>query len=95
MRRYLALFLSVMALPAVCRAAEITVDESKTDNLEISVYNNNLALVKDTRRVDLKQGENDVAFENVATQIKAESAIIVGKDIQVLEQNYDFDLLTT
>ena len=95
MRRHLALFLSVMALPAVCRAAEITVDESKTDNLEISVYNNNLALVKDTRRVDLKQGENDVAFENVATQIKAESAIIVGKDIQVLEQNYDFDLLTT
>ena len=95
MHRHLALLLSVMALPAVCRAAEITVDETKINNLEISIYNSNLALVKDTREVNLTKGENIVAFENVATQIKPESALVIGKDIRVLEQNYDYNLITT
>ncbi len=63
-------------------------------NIEISIYNNDLALVKDSRNVNLTKGNNNVAFEGVATQIKPESVIIIGKDINVLEQNYDYDLIT-
>lgn len=63
-------------------------------NMEISIYNNNLALVKDTRKISLKDGINSVAFEGVATNIKPETVMIIGKNINVLEQNYDYDLIT-
>ena len=95
MQRYRVLFWGIAFFPVMAQAAEITVDETKNNNLEISVYNDNLAMVKDTRSVMLNQGENIVAFENVATQIKPESALIIGKGIRVREQNYDYDLLTT
>lgn len=94
MRWSSALFLSAMSFSSVCYAAGNTVDENKSKNLEISIYNNNLALVKDSRDINLKEGNNNVAFEGVATQIKPESVIIVGDGINVLEQNYDYDLLT-
>ncbi len=50
--------------------------------------------MKDRRTVDLKQGINDIAFEGVATQIKPETALLDAPGIKVLEQNYDYDLLT-
>ncbi|MBQ8870805.1 MAG: DUF4139 domain-containing protein [Alphaproteobacteria bacterium] len=75
----------------------LTTQSFAQDNLrdiEISIYNNNLALIKDTRKTKLQQGNNEVAFEGVATQIKPESVMIIGRDINVLEQNYDYDLIT-
>lgn len=68
--------------------------EANASYLGLSIYNNNLALVKDTRRMDLKQGENLTAFEGVASAIKPESVMIYGEGIKVLEQNYDYNLLT-
>ena len=76
------------------RRPKNTVGNSQKSDLEISIYNNNLALVKDRRTVDLKQGINDIAFEGVATQIKPETALLDAPGIKVLEQNYDYDLLT-
>ena len=89
--RYSAFFLSFSALlfSMLAQAADEAVP-----SLEISIYNNDLALVKDMRPMNLKQGENKVAFEGVATSIKPESVIIFGDGIKVLEQNYDYNLLT-
>lgn len=81
------LLLGAVSVSSTCLAAE-------SNNLEISIYNNNLALVKDTRNLELSQGKNDIAFEGVSTKIKPESVIIVGKGINVLEQNYNYDLIT-
>ena len=53
-----------------------------------------MALVKDTRTLNLQKGSNDIAFEGVATNIKPETVMIIGKNINVLEQNYDYDLIT-
>ena len=60
----------------------------------LSIYNNNLAFVKDTRRIELPAGKSVIAFEGVASRIKAETAMLQGKGITVLEQNYDYNLLT-
>ena len=89
MRFYSTLLLGVMSFANICFA------QSNTNNLEISIYNNNLALVKDTRSTKLEVGNNDIAFEGVASAIKSESVIIDGVDIKVLEQNYDYDLITS
>ena len=88
MKIYKSIFLSVLLISGQSFA------DIGDENIEISIYNNNLALVKDTRSVDLKSGDNEVAFEGVATQIKPESVMILGKNIKVIEQNYDYDLIT-
>ncbi len=61
--------------------------------LSLTVYNNNLALVRDTRIVSLPQGPSRLAFVDVSAQIRPETARLYG-DIAVLEQNFDFDLLS-
>ncbi len=86
-------FYKILFLSALCFANQALADDN-IKNLEISVYNDNLALVKDTRDIKLILGNNDIAFEGVASQIKAESVMILGKNINVLEQNYNYDLIT-
>ena len=81
MRLYKSLLLFVLLFTGNVAKAD------NVKNLEISIYNNNLALVKDSREINLQQGTNDVYFEGVASQIKPESVMILGKNINVLEQN--------
>ncbi len=88
MRLYKSLLLFVLLFTGNVAKAD------NVKNLEISIYNNNLALVKDSREINLQQGTNDVYFEGVASQIKPESVMILGKNINVLEQNYDYELIT-
>lgn len=87
--------ISVLLSGGTARANdEILVDNNKNVDMAISIYNNNLGFVRDTRKVDLKAGANSIAFEGVASQIKAETAMLSGNGIDVVEQNYDYDLLT-
>ncbi len=94
MLRKFLLLAGCIAFSTVAFAGENVIGEDKKNNLEISIYNNNLALVKEERSVALKQGVNDIAFEGVAAQIKPETALLSAPGIKVLEQNYDYDLLT-
>ena len=71
-----------------------SIEKPVSKDLSISIYNNDLALIRDIRSVDFKQGLNTVAFEGVASSIKPASVMIMGEHIRVLEQNYDFALLT-
>lgn len=57
---------------------------------EITIYNQNLALIKKNQMEQLKAGVNEIVFDEVAEQMKPESAFIYGNDIRVLEQNYDY-----
>lgn len=70
----------------------ITTD-SQTD-LNVAIYNENIALIKDTRDVDLSLGRNKIAYENISAQIIPESALLDGTNISVIEQNFDYDLIT-
>lgn len=57
---------------------------------EITIYNQNLALLKKSQTADLKIGSNDIVFNEVAEQMQPDSAYIYGNGIRVLEQNYDY-----
>ena len=64
----------------------------------VTIYNANLALVKDQRRISLNSGANLLAFRDVSARIRPETALLrsltsVGA-LKVVEQNFDFDLLT-
>lgn len=90
------LALNLIFTPQILRAAdsEILVNDKQNTDLSLSIYNNNLAFVKDTREVTLEAGKSRVAFEGVASQIKPETAMMLGNAIKVIEQNYDYNLLT-
>ncbi|HVL37930.1 MAG TPA: hypothetical protein VM328_00940 [Fimbriimonadaceae bacterium] len=65
---------------------------------EVTVYNQGFALVKETRELSLRQGRQQVAVENVAAMIEPSSVGIRSladpASIQVLEQNYQYDLIS-
>jgi hypothetical protein len=64
----------------------------------LTIYNDDLALVKDLRRVSIDRGENRLAWRNVSQGIRPETALLrdpAGNlGITLVEQNFDFDLLT-
>lgn len=53
-----------------------------------------LALIVETRTVDLPAGEGVVRFRGVATGIVPQSAVLEGLPAHVVERNTDFDLLS-
>ncbi|MFC1481627.1 DUF4139 domain-containing protein [Candidatus Neomarinimicrobiota bacterium] len=68
--------------------------------LTVTVYNNDLALVKDTRKITLQRaGRQALLFIDVPENIQATSAFAANLDQaahwQVLEQNYRYDLITS
>jgi hypothetical protein len=71
-----------------------------TDQTQVAVtiYNENLALVKDQRKLQLKTGPQALAFRDVSARMRPETALLRSMSapgsLYVQEQNFDFDLLT-
>ncbi len=67
--------------------------------LQLTVYNDDMALVNDIRNISLKQGVNEVRFKDVAAKIDATSvhfsSLTDPSGTQVLEQNFEYDLVST
>jgi hypothetical protein len=97
-----AVWAAVAWLGATTAAAQeaptVVSGENGRQEAALTVYNNNLALVRETRRVELPRGTVVLRYADVAQQIRPETVYI--RDAQdptaftVLEQNYKYDLLT-
>jgi hypothetical protein len=83
-------------------AMELSEEQRSTLNdqqsVAVTIYNSDLALVKDTRKIKLKSGLNALALRDVSAQIRPETALLrsinAPGSLSLLEQNFDFDLLT-
>ncbi len=90
------------ALLAFCvSASAMAADEhlstlSDRKQVSVTIYNDNLALVKEEREIRLDKGLNRIAWRDVSAEIHPETALFhaKGEAIKLLEQNFDFDLLT-
>lgn len=69
-------------------------EEINRKGLEITVYNQNIGLVKDSRIITLDSGENDVIWPEVSAQIDPTSVSYTADRSWVLEQNYQYDLVS-
>jgi hypothetical protein len=67
-------------------------------SVAVTIYNSNLALVKDVRNVQFKKGLNAIALRDVSAKIRPETAILrsinAPGSLSLLEQNFDYDLLS-
>jgi len=90
-----ASLLAMLTAATLADAEEIRLQPDKRTDLKITIYNENLALVKDKRNVSLHKGTNEVAYIGVSSVILPESALLNGgTGIRVIEQNYNYDLLS-
>ncbi len=89
-----SLIVLCLALPAMADELRVSLDDQT--GVAVTIYNQDLALVRDARVMNLIKGENDVAFIDVSGHIQPETALLKssGGKLDVLEQNFDFDLLT-
>jgi len=73
-----------------------TLDDQQS--VAITIYNQDLALVKDARKVTLDAGANRIALRDVSARMRPETAQLRSVShpgsFTLLEQNFDFDLLT-
>jgi hypothetical protein len=88
------LILTLSVLPALADPGNVSGPKA----LQLTVYNGNFALVKDTRSIDLKSGMNSIAVEDVAARIDPTSilfkSITSPNSVAILEQNYQYDLIS-
>jgi hypothetical protein len=88
--------LPVAALLASAASAQSVPDPDATAQGEvaITIYNNDLALVEDVRQLAIGQGRSRVEFPDVSAQIRPQTLSFAAANTTIVEQNFDYDLLT-
>lgn len=93
----------VLFVPWNSFGAESVTDQAKSlpgeqESVGITIYNDNLGLVKDVRKLALAKGTIALTFEGVAAKIDPTSVHIRSLDypdyLSVLEQNFEYDLIS-
>jgi hypothetical protein len=68
--------------------------ETAQGDVSVTIYNNGQSLVQDTRRMNLPGGRSKQEFPDVSAMIRPETVTLTGPGIGIVEQNFDYDLLT-
>ena len=90
---------TLLLLSALAAQPPLTIGADARTGLEVTIYNSNIGLVKDTRTFSLTRGgRQEILLEDVAARVQAETVLPVSltprRSWVVLEQNYEYDLLT-
>jgi hypothetical protein len=99
MLRSLMLSIALFVLFSASVSGQSILETTAKDrrSLNITVYNSNIGLVRETRTLNLPAGRFALRFADVAAQIRPETvhlgSVGGGAAIKVLEQNYQYDLL--
>lgn len=91
------MLLAAGAVQAAEPAREVNSAAADREAVALTVYNDDLALVKERRRVELAAGLTRLSLRDVAALMRPETALlraVSGPSLHLVEQNFDFDLLT-
>ena len=98
MRKFLLLGCGLAAAPLFAQSAiePVLPSPSRTaqGDVAVTIYNQDRALVQDRRELTLPAGRSRQEFPDVSAQIRPETVTLTGNGIGIVEQNFDFDLLT-
>jgi hypothetical protein len=87
--------LSPAVRAAAPEAATTTLDDQT--ELALTVYNSDIALVRDVRNLQLARGTSDLHFMDIAATVNPATvhfrSLSQPASVRVLEQNYEYDLL--
>ena len=80
--------------PALAQPAVPPPQQTAQGDVSVTIYNNNRALVEDKRVLNLPAGRSRQEFPDVSAQIEPATVTLSGRGVGIVEQNFDFDLLT-
>src|SRR6187399_1702235 len=88
------------AAPTISAQTTPTQDQTTLDDqveLALTVYNSDIALVRDVRRLQLAPGTSDLHFMDIAATVNPATvhfrSLTEPTRVSVIEQNYEYDLL--
>lgn len=94
--RLALLLASTMLLTVAASAAEVNVPGA-TGSANVTVYNNDFALVSERRSFRLPAAAAQLAFTGVSTQIQPETAlldVVKGEPVKISAQNFNFNVVS-
>lgn len=95
--RHILIALLFLAWPLFAAPPQpITLGKDARQDLAITVYNNNFAVVRDTREITLPEGLVALEYQDIPTGIEPSSVMVDGRGVplDIIEQNYRFDVLS-
>lgn len=85
----------LLAVTAAFAGVTVHSEPEQRQSIELTVYTQDLALVRDVRQMPLPRGEFALEFRGVPTRIQPATLLVeTGPGMAVLEQNYEFDLMS-
>lgn len=87
----------LIAAPAAAQVAEREASPKDRSVMEVTVYNGNLAMIRETRKVDLSDGRNRLALTGVSPSMQPATASVTlhaDRPVTFIDQIFAFDLLT-
>ncbi len=98
--KFLIICLIITFFSSIVDAGDETASKSTVEDqieVQVAVYNNNIGLIKDTRKIILPSGEGELRFMGVASQIMPVTVHVKSLNypeaFSVIEQNYEYDLM--
>ncbi|RPI50140.1 MAG: hypothetical protein EHM55_22115, partial [Acidobacteria bacterium] len=89
--------LTVQPVQAAPAAGQGTTTLDDQVELSVTVYNSDIALVRDVRNLELPRGTFDLSFMDIAATVNPATVLFRSLSeparVSVLEQNYEYDLL--
>lgn len=92
--RLLPFLLTALPLAAVAQDAADPTGATAQGDVAVTIYNNGQSLVQDDRQLPVNAGRNRIEFPDVSARIRPETVNLSGPGLSIVEQNFDFDLLS-
>lgn len=89
-----AIAAGALAAPLLAQGMADPAAPSAQGDVSLTIYNDNLALVQDVRQLDIANGTSRIEFPDVSAQIRPETLSFAAAGTRIVEQNFDFDLLS-
>jgi len=75
-------------------ASALAADSAGDREVSLTIYNKNIALIEHVRPISAPAGRQRIEFAGVSAQIVPETVSFIAPNVQLVEQNFDYDLLT-
>lgn len=85
---------SIALLAGAALAGPALAQDSAQGDVAVTIYTNGQSLVQDERQLAVSAGRNRIEFPDVSARIRPETVTLSGGGLAIVEQNFDFDLLT-
>ena len=93
-RQATAAILAASALTLPASAQQQVQEGTAQGDVSVTIYQNGQSLVQDIRRLDIPRGTTRIEFPDVSAQIRPATLSFNAENTAIVEQNFDFDLLT-